>query len=71
MGQDKPYVWKSHKLGGTASQVITREGNGVSWVDGESDIVPARAYSLGGEKAPQRSDGFCQHFCLRECCPSS
>lgn len=35
----------------------------------ETNLVPACAYSLGGERAHQRNNGAHQHFSLRESCP--
>ena len=56
-------------MGGMGSQGITRAGgDSVSLVAGDSVMVPT--CTCRG-RAQEMSNGFCQHFCLGESCPSN
>ena len=81
MGQNKPFLWKSHckqlgwarKLGEAGPQGITRVGQTVRARLMESQIwcLLTGSVVLSRGRAQQRNNGLCQHFCLGESCPPS
>ena len=66
---DRPLIRKSNssKLDGTKCRDFQGRANGVSQVDGSSDMAPA-CWLCGCVEGSERDNGLCLPFCLGESC---